>query len=103
MGGGIFSQGSVLIYVRPFPKTFRDEILIQTVIALVEYLTSDEAGQALGNRFAWPVGMIVEANVEEKTKNMNGNSNGHANGSAKMNGNGNVKMNGNGNANGKIL
>jgi hypothetical protein len=101
MGGGIFSQGWVLIYVRPFPKTFRDEILIQTVIALVEYLTSDEAGQALGNRFAWPVGMIVKANAEKKTMTMNGNSNGHANGYA----NGHAKMNGNGNgiANGKKI
>jgi hypothetical protein len=99
----------VLIYVCPsFPiltphKNLASgmEILIKTVIALVEYLTSDEAGQALGNRFAWPVGMIVKANVEKKTKTMNGNSNGHANGYA----NGHAKMNGNGNgiANGKKI
>lgn len=29
------------------------------VIALVEYLTSDEAGLPLKGRFAWPVGLIV--------------------------------------------
>lgn len=35
-------------------------LLIQyTVIALVEYLTSEEAGQPLGSRFAWPVGYII--------------------------------------------
>ncbi|ESZ98467.1 hypothetical protein SBOR_1129 [Sclerotinia borealis F-4128] len=28
-------------------------------IALVEYLTSEEAGQALGSSFAWPVGLIL--------------------------------------------
>jgi hypothetical protein len=29
------------------------------VIALVEYLTSDEAGKPLGDRFAWPIGWVV--------------------------------------------
>lgn len=29
------------------------------VIALVEYLTSEEAGQELGKSFAWPVGLIL--------------------------------------------
>ena len=28
-------------------------------IALVEYLTSDDAGKPLSGRFAWPVGLIV--------------------------------------------
>jgi hypothetical protein len=30
-----------------------------TDIALVEYLTSDDAGKPLNGRFAWPVGLIV--------------------------------------------
>ena len=30
-----------------------------TDIALVEYLTSDDAGKPLSGRFAWPVGLIV--------------------------------------------
>jgi len=29
-------------------------------IALVEYLTSEEAGEPLGRSFAWPVGMLVD-------------------------------------------
>jgi dihydroceramidase len=35
-------------------------------IALVEYLTSDEAGQPLGGRFAWPVGLIVDCGAGMK-------------------------------------
>lgn len=36
-------------------------------IALVEYLTSEEAGQPLGNRFAWPIGYIVKGSAGTKT------------------------------------
>lgn len=32
-------------------------------MALVEYLTSDEAGQPLGGRFAWPVPWIVNGSA----------------------------------------
>lgn len=68
-------------------------------IALVEYLTSEEAGMPLGRRFAWPVNSIVNGSAGKKAE-MNGNgkvngfangqtngyANGHVNGAAKMNG-----------------
>lgn len=69
----------------------------------MEYLTSEEAGQPLGGRFAWPVGLLV--NEKAGLKGINGalkiNGNGHSNGKA-MNGNGNANGNGkiaNGNGN----
>lgn len=37
-----------------------------TFIALVEYLTSIEAGSSLGSRFAWPVGKIVNKSAGEE-------------------------------------
>lgn len=37
-----------------------------TVIALVEYLTSDEAGQPLSGRFAWPACLIVNGSAGAK-------------------------------------
>lgn len=49
--------------------------LTDLVIALVEYLTSDEAGQALGNRFAWPVGKVINTSIDKALT-----TNGHANG-----------------------
>ncbi|KAE9378362.1 alkaline phytoceramidase [Stipitochalara longipes BDJ] len=74
-------------------------------IALVEYLTSEDAGKPLGGRFAFPVGLLVdgEAGKEKVEANGNGHANGHANGVVKTNGaakaNGaNGKANGNGNA-----
>lgn len=72
-----------------------------SVIALVEYLTSDEAGQHLDGRFAWPVGLILNCGADSK-KRANGHSNGSANGSAaKLNGNGKAangnSINGHGN------
>ena len=54
-------------------------------IALVEYLTSEEAGQPLGKRFAWPVNSIVNGSAGRKV-GVNGMANGHANGAVKMNG-----------------
>jgi dihydroceramidase len=64
----------------------------------VEYLTSEEAGQPLGGRFAWPVGLLVNEKAGMKGSNgvakMNGKgySNGKAmNGNGVANGNGNVK------------
>ena len=80
--------------------------MIIIVIALVEYLTSEEAGQPLGSRFAWPVGYIITGHGSTSLPKVNGglkSSNGNA-----VNGNGNVKqMNGNGalkhaNGNGSI-
>jgi len=50
-------------------------------IALVEYLTSEEAGQALGSRFAWPVGYIITGKSAAKA---NGGTNGHANGNGSV-------------------
>ncbi|PBP15506.1 alkaline phytoceramidase [Diplocarpon rosae] len=47
-----------------------DEITMHSVlfvIALVEYLTSEDAGQPLGSRFAWPVNVLV--NCQAGTKN----------------------------------
>lgn len=76
-------------------------------IALVEYLTSEDAGKPLGGRFAFPAAWIVDgeagkaegsgqaySNGMAKANGLNGNamangSNGFANGTA--NGNGNAK------------
>lgn len=55
-------------------------------IALVEYLTSEEAGRPLGRGFAWPVGGIVDCGAGEE------GGNGHVGGSGKPNGD--VRMNG---------
>jgi len=97
MDGGISSPALELISVSPLPFPEISILEIQTltritnnitVIALVEYLTSEEAGQPLGKSFAWPVGRIVNCSAGTKEK-MNG-SNGHA----MENGNGAVKMNG---------
>jgi len=66
-------------------------------IALVEYLTSEEAGQPLGKSFAWPVGKIVNCEAGTKElKYMNGEK--HANG---RNGYANGFANGAGNGHGK--
>ena len=79
-------------------------------IALVEYLTSEDAGKPLGGRFAFPAAWIVDgeagkaegnghaySNGVAKANGLNGNANGNAmaNGS---NGFANGKANGNGNA-----
>ncbi|TVY29219.1 Alkaline ceramidase [Lachnellula hyalina] len=52
-------------------------------IALVEYLTSEEAGQSLSARFAWPVGYIITGKSGSGAR-----GDGNANGNAKANGNG---------------
>jgi dihydroceramidase len=83
---------------------------LRIVIALVEYLTSEEAGQPLGKNFAWPVGKLVNcsagipavingAALNGTVKaNGNGHANGYTNGAAKTNGsattNGFAKANG---------
>ncbi|KAG0652352.1 Alkaline ceramidase YDC1 [Hyphodiscus hymeniophilus] len=55
-------------------------------IALVEYLTSEEAGQPLGNNFAWPVAKIVNCSAGSKPA-----TNGAAvNNAVKEHGNGHV-------------
>jgi dihydroceramidase len=65
-------------------------------IALVEYLTSEDAGKPLGGRFAFPVGWLVdgEAGKEKVEANGNGHLNGHANGYANGHANGVAKANG---------
>jgi dihydroceramidase len=79
-------------------------------IALVEYLTSEDAGKPLGGRFAFPVAWLVDgeagrekveangfakANGAVKVNRSNGKANGNVNGNAKANGmaheNGNAK------------
>ncbi|TVY31659.1 Alkaline ceramidase [Lachnellula subtilissima] len=66
-------------------------------IALVEYLTSEEAGQSLSARFAWPVAYIVTGKSGSGSgAGVKGDGDGEGNGLAKANGNGN----GNGHANG---
>lgn len=61
-------------------------------IALVEYLTSEEAGRPLGKGFAWPVGRIVSCEVGAGGRGKDG-SGGYVdvNGDAKVNGNGKSK------------
>ncbi|PVH85176.1 alkaline phytoceramidase [Cadophora sp. DSE1049] len=54
-------------------------------IALVEYLTSEEAGQPLGGRFAWPVNLIIDGKAGD-TKLANGNSNDGSRGEMRVNG-----------------
>jgi len=76
-------------------------------IALVEYLTSEEAGQPLGRSFAWPVGLIIDGTAGTKSANGSAKMNGNANGKI-PNGNGKVAYgngfaNGNGHANGKVM
>jgi dihydroceramidase len=41
------------------------------VIALVEYLTSEEAGQPLGSRFAWPVGHLIASCGKSSSSKIN--------------------------------
>ncbi|EPE27582.1 hypothetical protein GLAREA_04373 [Glarea lozoyensis ATCC 20868] len=40
-------------------------------IALVEYLTSEEAGQPLGSRFAWPVGYLISSSGKSSSSKIN--------------------------------
>lgn len=127
MGGGIFLRGWVLISVslpsrssvipsflpNPLLRFTVDWVLmLNIVIALVEYLTSEEAGQPLGQNFAWPVVRIVNCSAGsapvvngvalnggvKKTLNggvkENGNGNGHVNGYATGHSNGGLKTNG---------
>lgn len=63
-------------FVPPNTSKSTNHITPPKVIALVEYLTSEEAGQALGSSFAWPVGLILGGrdgtklgNVDEKDRN----------------------------------
>lgn len=78
-------------------------------IALVEYLTGEEAGKPLGRRFAWPVNGIVDGDAGKEEKDSvglngkangaaNGRTNGHANGHAT----GKAKLNGMAKSNGKV-
>ncbi len=59
---------------------------MEIVIALVEYLTSEDAGNPLGGRFAWPVDVLVNGQAGKKIE-QNGRANGtaHSNGVAKAN------------------
>ncbi|CAG8983185.1 hypothetical protein HYALB_00004012 [Hymenoscyphus albidus] len=77
-------------------------------IALVEYLTSEEAGQPLGTRFAWPVGSIIAGRGSETKENGN-ESLEHVNGSGNSienlkhtNGNTNGVVDGNGKSTGGV-
>ena len=65
-------------------------------IALVEYLTSEEAGEPLGKSFAWPVGAVVNCSAGTTTTAT-------TNGEAKANGHGHGKINGNGIGNGAAM
>ncbi|KAH6714718.1 ceramidase [Leptodontidium sp. MPI-SDFR-AT-0119] len=53
-------------------------------IALVEYLTSDEAGQPLGSKFAWPVNLIVDGRAGD-ARLMSVNSSDHADSKTRRN------------------
>ena len=52
------------------------EANIIVVIVLAEYLTSDEAGQPLGNSFAWPLGRVFDISTGE-IDNMEDFTSGH--------------------------
>lgn len=67
-----------------------------SVMALVEYLTSERAGQPLGDEFAWPLGKVVKSSAG-KAEKINGHVNGYVNG----HGNGNANGYSNGHTNGK--
>lgn len=53
-------------------------------IALVEYLTGDDAGVELGKGFAWPVGWVIGVAGVDKEKVGNGHANGNVNRKATM-------------------
>lgn len=81
MVGGTSSLGSGRIFVcSSYPSIFFSSCLCpfdresweilsnsQTVIALVEYLTSEQAGEELGASFAWPVGAILQKDLGSST------------------------------------
>jgi dihydroceramidase len=69
-----------------------------SVMALVEYLTSERAGQPLGDGFAWPLGMVVKSSAG-KAEKINDHVDGHVNG----HGNGHANGYSNGHTNGKAL
>ncbi|CAG8949846.1 hypothetical protein HYFRA_00004173 [Hymenoscyphus fraxineus] len=105
-GGLIFVTGFAIWNVDNAMCSQLTAIKRTIVIALVEYLTSEEAGQPLGTRFAWPVGYIITGrgsetkdsgneslehvngsdNSIENLKHTNGNTNGVADGNGKSNG-----------------
>jgi len=72
-----------------FPIFFSQErlLIVFLVIALVEYLTSEEAGQPLGKSFAWPVGQIVNCSAGAKA-NGTYHTRTIRTGAVRMNGNG---------------
>lgn len=73
-------------------------------IALVEYLTSEEAGQSLGSRFAWPVSFFITGHgpsIPKHADSWKPNGNGNGNGMSKLNGNGCSKRMSRVNGNGK--
>jgi hypothetical protein len=86
-----YFDGDWGLYLHVNSLYFRSQLFSETlianrtiVIALVEYLTSEEAGQPLGKSFAWPVGKIVNCSAgAEKTS---GFAHANGNGAAKMNG-----------------
>lgn len=41
------------------------------VIALVEYLTSEDVGQPLGSRLAWPARWVVNESVAQRKSSKN--------------------------------
>ena len=80
------------------------------VIALVEYLTSEEAGQELGKSFAWPVGLILNRPAADSVPVVAGKEKVKKNGNVKVNVKKGKKekgkegqVNGNGNGNGKVV
>ena len=56
-------------------------------MALVEYLTSEEAGEPLGDNLAWPLCKIVDSSAE-KAEEFDADSNGYTNGHANRHANG---------------
>lgn len=68
MAGGIFSpalerisvcSSSPRFGILAVPIDILEVDLTYLVIALVEYLTSEEAGEPLAGRFAWPVDIFL--------------------------------------------
>ncbi|PBP19980.1 hypothetical protein BUE80_DR009213 [Diplocarpon rosae] len=65
-GAGIFLSGFIIWNIDNVICASLTSWKRSVVIALVEYLTSEDAGQPLGSRFAWPVNVLVNCQAGSK-------------------------------------
>ncbi|KAI6711330.1 hypothetical protein JHW43_006160 [Diplocarpon mali] len=65
-GAGIFVSGFIIWNIDNAICSSLTSWKRNVVIALVEYLTSEDAGEPLGSRFAWPVNVLVNCQAGSK-------------------------------------